>query len=235
MPGGDGDDHTVAVARRRHGRGAVFALAGTALVALGLFAAMAAAVLRPKAGPTVGQPAPAFRLQTFDGDVLDLADLAGDVVVLNFWASWCVPCADEADDLEALWRRFRDRGVRFVGVNFVDTDGPARAYLATHGVTYPNGPDLGGRISASYRVTGVPETFVVDRGGRIVSLAAPGAPPADRLKAPLTLTAPFTPDHLADLIDRLLADGGPTGARPDAPGDHVAVRAAAGAIAGGRP
>lgn len=205
-------DATPSAAAAGRGRGAVLALVGSGLLALAVLAAMAAAVRRPAAGPQVGASAPAWRLQTFDGRSIASSDLAGQVVVLNFWASWCIPCADEADDLEALWQRFQDRGVQFIGVAYVDTEGPARAYLATHGVSYPNGPDLGGRISRAYRVAGVPETFVIDRAGRIVSLAAPGAEPVDRLQAPLTTTAAFTPDHLEALLERLVAEAGPVGA-----------------------
>lgn len=186
------------------GRRAAWAIAFIGGLTVLLFAAFASAVRRPEQGPEVGRPAPDFTLLTFDGGTVALDELRGQVVVLNFWASWCVPCADEADELEALWRRFKDRGVMFIGVDYVDTEGPARRYLATYGVTYPNGPDLGGRISDHYKVTGVPETFVVDPDGRLVSLAAPGMEPVDRLKAPLTAAAAFTPSDLAALIERLI-------------------------------
>ncbi|MEO8084773.1 MAG: TlpA disulfide reductase family protein, partial [Ardenticatenales bacterium] len=130
--------------RGRSGRfGWTFLVVG--VLAVAFMSALGDAVRKPKGGPAIGEPAPNFTLVTFDGPAIALDDVRGQVVVLNFWASWCAPCAEEADDLEQLWQRFKLRDVRFLGVDYVDTDGPARAYLAEHGVTYPNGPDLGSR------------------------------------------------------------------------------------------
>ncbi len=120
------------------------------------------------AGPVgVGQRAPDFTLTTFDGQEMRLSELRGQVVVVNFWASWCVPCEDEAADLEATWQRYRDQGVILVGVDYVDTEAEALAFLDRFGITYYNGPDLGTRISQAYRVSGVPETYVVDKDGTL--------------------------------------------------------------------
>ncbi|MFN8423667.1 MAG: redoxin domain-containing protein [Anaerolineae bacterium] len=92
--------------RRLGGRvGVAILLVG--VLAVAFMSALGDAVRRPKGGPVVGEPAPGFTLVTFHGPAVALDDLRGDVVVLNFWASWCAPCADEADDLEQLWRRFR--------------------------------------------------------------------------------------------------------------------------------
>lgn len=205
--------------RRLGGRvGVAILLVG--VLAVAFMSALGDAVRRPKGGPVVGEPAPGFTLVTFHGPAVALDDLRGDVVVLNFWASWCAPCADEADDLEQLWRRFKDRDVRFLGVDYVDTEGPARAYLAEHDVTYPNGPDLGSRISDRYGITGVPETFVIDRRGRIVSVGPDGATPAARLTLPLTPGSSFGPDDLAALIERLLTES--AGADRDPAGRRVA-------------
>ena len=109
--------------------------------------------------------APDFTLATFDGRSVRLADLRGQVVVINFWASWCVPCRQEAPVLEAAWREYRDRGVVFVGVDYLDTDTEAAQYMTEFGLTYLNGPDTGTRIATRYRIQGVPETFFVDAGG----------------------------------------------------------------------
>jgi cytochrome c biogenesis protein CcmG/thiol:disulfide interchange protein DsbE len=117
-----------------------------------------------------GELAPTFDLQTFDGDTLRLSDLRGQVVVINFWASWCKPCEEEADELENAWRHYKDQGVVFLGVDYTDTEPEARAYLARFDITYPNGPDLGTAISHSYRIRGVPETFVVDQEGILRAL-----------------------------------------------------------------
>ena len=118
--------------------------------------------------PLVNRPAAAFALRTFEGERVGLDTLAGKVVVLNFWASWCYPaCYEEAPALERSWTKYRDRGVVIVGVNVQDKDEPAKRFLAQFGHTFPNAPDPGGRVSVDYGVYGVPETFFIDRKGRI--------------------------------------------------------------------
>jgi cytochrome c biogenesis protein CcmG, thiol:disulfide interchange protein DsbE len=117
--------------------------------------------------PLVGKPAPAFELALFDGGTARLEDLRGKVVFVNFWASWCPPCRDEARMLEAAWQAYRDRDVVFVGANIQDQEPNARAFLEEFGVTYPNGIDRGSRVAIDYGVWGLPETFIIDRTGRI--------------------------------------------------------------------
>jgi cytochrome c biogenesis protein CcmG/thiol:disulfide interchange protein DsbE len=117
--------------------------------------------------PLTGKPAPPFTLTLFDGSVLRLADLRGNVVLVNFWASWCVPCREEARALETASRHYRTRGVVFVGINIQDKEPDARAFLDEFGITYANGIDPGSRIAVDYGVYGIPETFVIDGGGRI--------------------------------------------------------------------
>jgi len=117
--------------------------------------------------PLVGKPAPSFTLPLFDGGTLRLQDLRGKVVFLNFWASWCPPCRAEARTLEAAWRAYKEREVVFVGVNIQDREPDARAFLQEFSITYPNGVDRGSRISIDYGLWGVPETFIIDRSGRI--------------------------------------------------------------------
>jgi cytochrome c biogenesis protein CcmG/thiol:disulfide interchange protein DsbE len=120
------------------------------------------------AGPVgTGERAPEFTLTTFDAQSLDLAGLRGQVVVVNFWASWCIPCKDEAPMLEGAWQQYKDRGVVFIGVDYVDTETEALKFLRQYNVTYPNGPDLGTRISQAYRIDGVPETYLVDQNGTL--------------------------------------------------------------------
>jgi cytochrome c biogenesis protein CcmG/thiol:disulfide interchange protein DsbE len=106
-------------------------------------------------------PAPNFTLSLFDGGQLILSELRGQVVVINFWASWCIPCRDETPLLERTWWRYRDRGVVFIGVDYLDTDKEAWAFLEEFEVSYSNGPDLGTRIAPDYRIKGVPETFFI--------------------------------------------------------------------------
>lgn len=115
-------------------------------------------------------PAPDFTLALFDGGELSLSELRGKVVVVNIWASWCIPCRDEAPFLERAWRRFRDRDVVFIGIAYLDTDKEAQAFMQEFDITYPNGPDIGTQIAPQYRITGVPETFFVAKDGRLADL-----------------------------------------------------------------
>jgi cytochrome c biogenesis protein CcmG/thiol:disulfide interchange protein DsbE len=126
---------------------------------------LALGLQRSQQGPvTVGDRVPNFTLTTFDGEQIELTDLQGQVVVLNFWASWCKPCEQEAADLETAWRFYQPRGdVMFLGVDYVDTEPEALAYLEKFDITYPNGPDLGTRISQAFRIRGVPETYFIDQ------------------------------------------------------------------------
>lgn len=113
-------------------------------------------------------PAPEFRLPRFDGGMLALADLRGKYVLVNFWASWCVPCKDEAPLLERAWREYGPRGLVVVGVNIQDLEPEARKFIAQTGSTYPNVRDRDSSVSRAYGTTGVPETFFINRDGRIV-------------------------------------------------------------------
>jgi cytochrome c biogenesis protein CcmG/thiol:disulfide interchange protein DsbE len=118
--------------------------------------------------PLVGRPAPPFALTTFAGQPVSLDALRSRVVVLNFWASWCYPaCYDEAPALERNWRAYRERGVMVVGVDIQDTPDKARKFIADFNLSFPNAADPGGKVSIDYGVYGVPETFFIDRRGRI--------------------------------------------------------------------
>ena len=136
-----------------------------------LLALMAVGLLRNQEGPvTVGEIAPEYTLTTFDGEQISSTDLDGKVVVLNFWASWCKPCEEEAAELETAWRFYQPRGdVIFLGVDYVDTETEARAYLNKFDITYPNGPDLRTQISQAYRIRGVPETFIIGKDGKLAA------------------------------------------------------------------
>jgi cytochrome c biogenesis protein CcmG/thiol:disulfide interchange protein DsbE len=141
--------------------------------------------------------APDFTLYLFDGyeyqgqSEVTLAELQGKVVVINFWAEWCVECKREADILEATWRAYRDKGVVFLGVDWVDVEPEARKYLTRYNITYPNGPDLGSRIGHDYGLTGVPETFFIDKFGQVAQ--------------EYTTLGPLTEARLTSILDALLA------------------------------
>lgn len=121
---------------------------------------------RNQSQPTSGA-APDFTITTFEGAQFRLSEQRGKVIIINFWASWCIPCRAEAPVLQAVWERYRDLGVVVVGIDYLDTDRDAGAFIEEFELTYPNGPDLRTEISQAYRVQGVPETFIVDQGGNI--------------------------------------------------------------------
>lgn len=134
---------------------------------IGLLVLMAIGLQRRQVQPVAaGEPAPDFSLISFDGQVFSLQELRGKVVIVNFWASWCKPCEQEAADLQTAWEMYEGRGdVVFLGVDYVDTEPEAMAYLEKFNITYPNGPDLGQRIYDDFRASGVPETYFIDRDG----------------------------------------------------------------------
>jgi cytochrome c biogenesis protein CcmG/thiol:disulfide interchange protein DsbE len=141
---------------------------------IGLLALLGWGLVRTNATrPEAGQPAPFFDVEFFDGyewgdrQVSDLDEMAGNIVVLNFWASWCVECRLEADLIENTWRNYMNDDVIFLGVAYSDVEPNAISYLEEFGITYPNAPDLGTDISDTYEITGVPETFFIGKDGVI--------------------------------------------------------------------
>jgi cytochrome c biogenesis protein CcmG/thiol:disulfide interchange protein DsbE len=118
--------------------------------------------------PLVNRPAATFALTSFGGEPMSLEAHRGKVVVVNFWASWCYPaCYEEAPVLEKNWRAYRDQGVVVLGVDIQDKTDAAKKFIADFSLTFPNGMDTTGRVSVDYGVYGVPETFFIDRDGRI--------------------------------------------------------------------
>jgi cytochrome c biogenesis protein CcmG, thiol:disulfide interchange protein DsbE len=114
----------------------------------------------------IGKPAPGFELTSYDGEPVSLESLRGKVVVVNFWASWCVPCEEEADELEQAWQYYQNRDdVVFLGIAWSDMDTKAKQYIAEYKITYLNAPDMGTRASQAYRITGVPETYIIGPDG----------------------------------------------------------------------
>jgi cytochrome c biogenesis protein CcmG/thiol:disulfide interchange protein DsbE len=152
---------------------------------------------RSESRPQVSSEAPDFTLQLFDGyynefedGSITLSDLNGRVAVINFWASWCVECRVEAEELEDTWQDYKDQGVVFIGIDFDDTEVKAREYLESFGITYPNGLDGRGHITDNrYHITGVPETFVIDPSGKIAHVKI----------------GPFQPGELRRQLDQVLA------------------------------
>ena len=145
------------------------------------------------ARPLPGQPAPDFTLALLDGSSLSLSDLRGQLVVLNFWATWCSSCYDELPDLQALWEEYRSQGITFVGIAYRDEEAAVREVMAGMGLTYPIGLDLADRVGTAYGITGVPETIVVDSLGQVAFF----------------YIGPVTAQKLAVELDKLLAARSP--------------------------
>ena len=117
---------------------------------------------------TVGKPAPAFTLPNLGGTgTISLEQYKGRIVVLNFWASWCVPCKEENPALTDVWERYRGTDVVLLGVNFQDSADAARAYTARLGNTWPTVIDESGQVALSYGVFGPPETYFIGADGVI--------------------------------------------------------------------
>jgi cytochrome c biogenesis protein CcmG/thiol:disulfide interchange protein DsbE len=157
---------------------------------LGLLSAMGWRLVKINRGQVEKGMAPDFTLTSFDGETITLSELRGKVAVINFWASWCPPCRDEAPYLEATWRKYKDQDVVFIGVDYADTESKALAYIDEFNITYFNGPDIGTRISQDYNIQGVPETFYVAKNGELRGVKV----------------GPLEPPELDRKIDELLAE-----------------------------
>lgn len=121
------------------------------------------------------RPAPELAGELLSGGALSTADLAGAVVVVNVWASWCAPCRAEAPDLQAVWDATADGGVQFVGLNTRDSQAAARSFVRRFELTYPQLLDPDGRLQLLFRDTlppqAIPSTIVVDKQGRVAARA----------------------------------------------------------------
>ncbi len=155
------------------------------------------ALLRPPADPPLraGAKAPAFALAALSGGEVGLGDLRGRVVFVNFWATWCPPCRDEAPALERLYRSLRGEGFEVLGVSIDDAGARAaiEGFRAEYGLSFPLLVDADRSAYRAFQATGVPETFLVDREGRLI----------ERFVGPRDWDEP----RYAHAIRALLADG----------------------------
>lgn len=169
-------------------KGMLWAVGGLTVLALLAFGMSRDPAYVPS--PLINNPAPGFTLADLDDDTLRLADFEGQVVMVNFWASWCLACIDEHPLLVQTDRMLRDQGVNVVGVVYQDTRQNARRWMEQRGGDWRNGLDAGSRTAIEYGVRGVPETFFIARDGRVV----------------YRQIGPVTPDVLATLLPQLIAD-----------------------------
>lgn len=124
-------------------------------------------------GMLVGKAAPEFELPLLgSGELLSSEQLKGRPVVLNFWASWCVPCREEARTLERSWQKYQAQGVRIVGVNVQDSEADAQAFVKEFGVTFPSVRDTDLKLWTKLGVRGLPETFFVDHSWTFVGIGS---------------------------------------------------------------
>jgi len=151
------------------------------LLSVGLLALLGSQLLVPAqnqsdagSSPLIGHPAPDFTLAVLGphssaASTIHLASLKGKPIMLNFWASWCIPCQHEAPLLQATWQSAQRPGIIFLGIDFQDAHSDGLNFLQTYGITYPNVADDTGSTTIDYGVSGIPETFFIDRQGVIVS------------------------------------------------------------------
>jgi cytochrome c biogenesis protein CcmG/thiol:disulfide interchange protein DsbE len=140
------------------------------------------------------RPAQPFSLPLFwpDAAPFSLADQRGKVVLLDFWASWCQPCRDEAPGMERVWLAYGPRGVAFLGINVFDERQDALGYVQEFGLSYPNATDPNSAVAVEYGLAGVPEKFLISRDGHLVR----------------RFVGPMSEDTLRRLLDEQLASPG---------------------------
>ena len=164
---------------KRHGRRKSLIIGVVILVNVGLLAFLLIQLLTPAATPSsdpiVGHPAPDFSLAALGPatgkSTLSLSDFKGRAIVLNFWASWCVPCKEELPLLENTWKQMQAQGkdVIFIGINYQEASSTAASFLQQNGVTYPAALDASGSVASTYGITSLPDTFFINRNGTVVS------------------------------------------------------------------
>lgn len=138
--------------------------------------------------PLIGEPAPSFVIESYDGRTINSEDLRGQIVIVNLWANWCAPCHAEAPALEQIHREYADDGVVLIGMNWLDIESEALSFINRYNISYINAPDTDEQMYNAFRVQAMPETFVIGRDGKIAQVYIGGV----------------TYDGLAEVLNRLL-------------------------------
>jgi cytochrome c biogenesis protein CcmG, thiol:disulfide interchange protein DsbE len=169
-------------------RSAIAVLAVLAVLGLLTFGLLS----KGSSGVALGEVAPASPLPRLEGGgSASLADYRGRWVLVNFWASWCIPCREEAPALEGFQRRHGDRGFTVLGIDSRDLSGDGRAFVRRFGLGYPQLRDGDGSMAHDFGTTGVPENFLIDPRGRVR----------------LLLRGPVSEEYLDGEVAPLLPDG----------------------------
>lgn len=150
---------------------ALTALAILALLVYGVLGVGASSTLDDAVKRGERPEAPVRELPTLEGGTASLADFRGKPVLLNFWASWCEPCKDEAPVLRRAHKRLEAAGGTVLGVTVSDQSDDSRAFLREHDLPIPSLRDVEGALGREYGTTGVPETFAIDREGRVAAIS----------------------------------------------------------------
>ena len=126
--------------------------------------------------PKEGFTAPDFTLDLLDGGQLSLSELRGHPIVLNFWASWCLPCRSEMPAIESVYQRYKESGLVVIGLNLTsqDSESDARAFVQELGLTFPIALDRDGSVRERYQLLGLPSTYFIDQSGIIRSVIVGG-------------------------------------------------------------
>lgn len=144
--------------------------------------------------PLIGKPAPEFSLPALGGGEVTTADYDGDILVVNFWASWCVPCRAEAPHLQSFYERWSSQGVGMVGIVYQDSEAAAMEFRDEFGLTFPQVMDPDGTAAIDFGVFGIPETFVINEDGVVMAklIGAVGPQTLDAVLAQIRAGNPVT-------------------------------------------
>lgn len=145
-----------------------------AVIFVGIGVALYNGFIKDKTVVQAGEEAPNFVLPTLQGDKVQLSELRGTGVVLNFWGSWCEPCKDEMPDLEKSYQTFKDQGVTVIGVNIGETDVAIKSFQDRYKINFPIAMDQRKEITQLYGIGPIPTTYFIDKNGIVKKIIIGG-------------------------------------------------------------